>query len=665
MKLIPKFLHWLETTNRVSPTAVQGVMAVLVGLGAGGSVLLFRQLFHFIHSLLYEETAARLPMAWLVFLFPVVGGLLVGLMRQFVLAEERHHGVAGIMEAVALAGGRLRYQRIPLKALAAAISIGSGASVGPEDPSVQIGSGFGSMLGQVARLSSERTRVLVATGAAAGIAAAFNAPIAGVFFATEIILGEFATASFGMIVLGSVISSVLTRAFIGPTPAFPIPGYVFQGALELPFYFGLGLLAAPVALAYVRTIYFSHQVLHRVPRWLAPIGVGLLVGLIGLAFPEILSDSYEATGDILLGKMTLIPAILLFLMALKIILTALSLGAGFVGGVFAPSLFLGAALGGAYGGLMSLWFPQLGLQPSAFALVGMAAVLAGTVRAPVTAIMLLFELTNDYRIILPVMFAVVVCVFVAEALLPHSVYTLSLANKGIRLRQGRDVDLMESLLVSEVMTQPTVTLSGSLPVRTASAIFSQTRSHGLPVLDSTGALCGVLTIQDIEQAIEKDPEALGNAIQQYCTRELLVAYPDETVQQALRRMSARDIGRLPVVERGDSQHLVGWLRRSDVIRAYELALARRATESHRAEQIALDAISGAQVLELEVMPRSVVQGKMVAEVAWPKDCIVASIRRGRRLIIPHGETRLQVGDQLAVVVEEDDAENVRALVRGA
>lgn len=648
---LSRFTEWLSSLPFYG-LILAGVAALIVGGGSGGVVLLFKASTHWLHEMLYVESGAWLGLpGWWVFLIPALGGLFVGLIRKYLMKPERHHGVAGIMEAVALAGGRLPYFQIPVKMLGAVISIGSGASVGPEDPSVQIGANLGSMIGQLLRMSDERTRVLVATGAASGIAAAFNAPIAGVFFAIELILGEFTTSAFGIVVLGAVISAVLTRAVYGPTPAFPIPAYALNSPWELPLYLGLGVLAALVSTLYIRALYLSHDGFHHctIPGWVRPVLVGTVVGLIGLRFPQTLGDSHEATGNILIG---IAPAlwVLLALIFLKIITTALSLGAGFMGGVFAPSLLLGVALGSAYGNLMQALFPALNIQPSAFGLVGMAAVLAGTVRAPVTAIMLLFEMTNDYRIILPLMFAVVLSVFISEVMERNSVYTLSLARQGLLLRRGRDIEVLEALSVGEIMHTEVFTIPQEMPVHQVTAVFDELHAHGLPVADEKGQLLGLITLKDLENAMQ-DPKGLDKQAGEICTCQLVVAYTDDTVSTALKQMSARDIGRLPVVERAHPRHLVGWLSRSDIIRAYDMALVRRTAQRHRQEQLQLESVSGADVFEFVVSPGSAVDGRTLSEVSWPQECLVASIQRRRRLIIPDGQTRLEAGDHIAVVAE--------------
>jgi CIC family chloride channel protein len=252
---------------RISESASLGLIAILVGLGSGVGVWLFKGLIDLVHELFYTKATALIPLIESrgMFLLPISGGLVVGLMLHFFIGEERHHGVAGIIEAVALAGGRLRYRRMPMKAIAAAISIGSGASVGPEDPSVQIGANLGSLAGQRLCLSDERTRSLVAAGTAGAIAAAFNAPIAGVFFALEIILGDFSSSSVGMIVISAVASSTFTQAVSGAQPAFRVPAYAFHSAWELPLYLILGLLAGTIAAFYVRLLYYAHDMF---ARWL-------------------------------------------------------------------------------------------------------------------------------------------------------------------------------------------------------------------------------------------------------------------------------------------------------------------------------------------------------------------------------------------------------------
>lgn len=659
--LAANLTRWLARWQP-SESVILGGAALLVGLTSGAGVWLFKQLIELAYLLAFGELGGALGRlgGWTVFLIPVVGGLIVGLILHFFIGEERHHGVAGIMEAVALAGGRLRYQRIPVKTAAAAVSIGFGASVGPEDPSVQVGANLGSMFGQFLHLSDDRVRTLVAAGAAGGIAAAFNAPIAGLFFALEIILGEVVSSAVGVIILAAVISAVFTQAVAGPEPAFHIPAYAFHSAWELPLYLVLGLLAGPIAALYIRLIYLAQDIFHlwQAPRWLKPAMAGLIVGVVGIFLPQVFGVGYE-TIEKTLSSQSLPITLLLTLLIAKLILTPVSIGGGFPGGVFAPSLFLGAMLGAAFGEMANGLFPSLNLDPPAFALVGMAAVLAGTVHAPLTAIILLFEMTNDYHIILPLMFAVVVSLLISQRIQADSVYALGLARKGIRLERGRDVEVLESITVGEVMRTDMLVLRETDSLEMAASVLMQTRHHGLAVLNLGDELIGVFTVQDLERA--NNPGSPQLTVGQVCTRELLTAYPDEAIGAALRRMGTRDIGRLPVISRDNPRCLVGLLRRADLVRAYDLALTRRAAMRHRAQQVRLGAFSGTHVEELMVKAGAPCIGHAIQEVTWPRSCVIASIRRGREVLIPHGDTLIKEGDVLITVVESEVRDDLRRL----
>ncbi len=599
-------LLWF-TRQQFSESIALAVIALLVGITSGIGVWLFKLLFSLIYknafggidtplgllhhkqSLLqlldglarwseFDRFGSLLGLIgkWMIFCIPAIGGLVVGLISHFIIGKERYQGVAGVMEAVALGGGRLPYKKIPAKTVAAAVSVGSGASVGPADPSIQIGAYLGSMFGQILRLSDERVRALVAAGAAGGLAAAFNAPIAGIFFALEIIIGELSINTFGIITLASVISSVFTQAVSGHQPAFHIPAYTYHSAWELPLYFGLGVLSGLSAAFYIWLHHFTRGIFDkwRAPGWLKPVIAGLIVGLIGMYLPQIFGTGYVTIGDFLTGK-SLAVVLLLLLAFFKLVLTPICVSGGFYGGVFAPSIFIGAMLGGAYGLIAQQIFPSLNISPPAFSMVGMAAVFAGTIHAPITAFILLFEMTQDYRIILPLIAAVNVSLYLSWHLHHDSVYTLGLTRKGIHLLRGRDVDVLERIKVHEAMVTNIITLNESDSLTTATEQFAKARHRGLPVVNEGNELVGILTLQDIERA-QSDDNNVYTVVGEICTRRLLLAYPDETLGAAVKRIGVRDVGQLPVVTRNNLRHLEGLLCSTDIARAYELALARRA-----------------------------------------------------------------------------------------
>lgn len=529
-----KIQSWLKLIKS-SQTVALGGSAVLVGIITGASVWLFKWLIEIVRSVGFNLTSD-----WIVIFIPTVGGFIVGMLAHYMIGAEKLHGTASIMQSVALSGGRLRYVKTPVKSLAAVISIGSGASVGPEDPSVQIGANIGSMVGQLLKMSDDRIRTLVAAGSASAIAAAFNAPIAGVFFALEIVLGEIGSNVLGIILVASVTSSVFTQAISGSSPAFQLPAYAVNSAWELPLYLVLGLLAGPISALYVRLLYKMQDTINtwKLPQPIKTAGAGLTVGIVGFFLPQVLGVGYETIGDVL-NKNEFGLWLLIALLIAKLIITPLSIAGGFFGGVFAPSLFIGAMLGGAFGTIAAHLFPWLALNPAAFALVGMAAVLAGAVHAPLTAVILLFEMTNDYRIILPLMFAVAISLLISQRIEKDSVYAMGLARHGIRLDRGRDIEVMSTITVRDAMESETVSLLENMNLVEAAETLARTHHHGLPVVNNQGLLTGILTVQDIEVAS-------GETVAEVCTREVEVAFPDETLNIALRRMSRRDVGRLPV-----------------------------------------------------------------------------------------------------------------------
>ncbi len=652
----PPLLRRFTRPFQPSENAMLVGLAVGVGLAAGAGVWLFRLGIEFFHHLFHIEALDPLLGRFAIVLTLALAGLVVGWVMERFVGEERYHNAAGIIEAVALAGGRLRYSQFPFKALASAISLGAGAAVGPEDPSVQIGSNIGSMFGQKLRLSEERVRLLVAAGAASAIAAAFEAPIAGVFFALEVILGEFTSGAFGVVVLASVLASVFMRAISGvlplEEPALNLLNYSLGGLGEVPLHLLLGLLLGPVAALFIRSVYAQHDWWHRrirLPHPLRTALAGAVVGAAGAFLPGALGPGRETMNHVLSQPEAFTAGLLLALGFGKLILTGTSIAGGFVGGVFAPTLFVGLMLGGAFGrALESLRLPAVS-DPQAYAIVGMAAMMAGVVRAPITAILLVFELTNDYRLILPIMLAAVACVFVAERFARRGIYALGLARKGVYLSQGRDVDVMQGVTVGEAMVAPAPTINEDASLLLLRDMLRQHHTRALCVVDDERRLAGIVTLADLQRVYEQRPaEAGALTVADICTRAVLTANPDDVLWAAIRSMGARDIGRLPVVRAG-TRELLGMLSRSDIVQAYNTAIARKLQDQHRAEQIRLNALTGAHVFELRVLPTCPVAGQVIREVRWPAESVIASVQRGGKLIVPHGLTDLQPGDLVTVV----------------
>ena len=680
-RLTHKMGAWLDR-HQPPETAVLMGTALLVGLGAGLGAVVFRWLIDTVQDLFFDALPAAVPALgdWVLVLAPAVGGLVVGPMIYFFAREAKGHGVPEVMEAVVLRGGRIRPIVVVIKSLASSISIGSGGSVGREGPIVQIGSALGSTLGQMLHMSDERIRNLVACGAAGGIAATFNAPIAGVIFALEVILGQFSVRYFSTVVIASVTASVVGRVAFGNVPAFAVPEYQMASPWELVLYAVMGVLAALVAVAFTRILYFFEDLFDNwkgFPEYLkTPVG-GALLGLGGLLFFRLNQNpgmqvpgdpvaffgvGYDAMEWALLGKGTVL--LLLGLLVVKILATSLTIGSGGSGGVFAPSLFIGAMMGGAFGYAANALFPNVTAAPGAYALVGMAAVFAGAARAPITSILILFEMTDDYRIILPLMLATVISTILAEHLSRESIYTLKLLRRGVRLEQGRDIDVMQGVMIGEAMTTQVDSVSADLPLEDLRMVFDESHHHGLPVLDEQGELFGIVTLQDLGRAAERGGLE-GRMVRDIATRSLLTVYPDEPMWVALKRLGTRDVGRLPVVDRQNPKRLLGLIRRSDIVRAYRVGINRRLDLQERADRLRLAKLTGTEFVELRVEAGSPQVGRQVREVDLPPECLLTTARRGDKVILLHGNTRLQAGDRIVALADPECAQQLRQVFRPA
>ncbi|MDB5036161.1 MAG: chloride channel protein [Chlorobi bacterium] len=550
-----------------SDSIILTTLALCVGVIAGFGAHLFHLLLEHTDELLrWSARAVGSGNGGWVVIAPVIGALAaLGLIRLFA-RDDQSHGTSAVIESVALRGGRLPGRALLTKVVAAAVFIGSGGSAGPEDPSVQLGGVAGSKMGQLLRLSEQRTRTLVASGVAGAVAAAFNAPIAGVFFALEVVVGELQAALFPPVVLASVTASAVSRWLNGNTPAFTVPAYGLNSALlELPMYAVLGVLTAIIGVMFIRLVFGIEDLVakFRLSRLVRGISVGLAVGLVGLWLPDVLGVGYGTVGNVLAGRM-IDPLHISLLLFFKLTLTALCIAVIGVGGTFAPSLYLGAMAGSLVGMVAHMMFP--GTPPAAYALVGMGGVLVAVVRAPITAVLLLFEITNDYRIILPIMLCVAVSNLIARMLSEESVYTERLARHGIRLRGGIDQNVMERMKVGEAMSKRFDTVNADVSIRTALDLMTAHHYYGLPVIDGD-LLSGIITTSDIARALENGTSE-ETPVLAVATRDPLVAFPDQTLHDVIALFAVRDIRQVPVVERSNLHHVVGMLRRTDVMRSY-------------------------------------------------------------------------------------------------
>ncbi len=554
-------------------------LAILIGALAGYGAVLFKFVLKFMQWAFYQHTGEILFFAdsiplWVKIVMPMIGGLIVGLVVTFFASEAKGHGVPEVIQAIALRGGRIRKRVAAAKIFASAVTIGSGGSVGREGPMVQIGSSIGSSIGQLFRIPSAHMRTMVGCGAAAGIAATFNAPIAGVLFALEIIIGDFGVMQFSPVVLSSVTATTISRYYFGDFPQFSIPQYSIVSNWELCFYPILGVLCGFVALSFTKTLYKLEDWFDAIPipEWIKPAIGGGLIGCIFAVVPEVFGVGYGAMNLALTNSMSL--TLLFALIFLKILASSITLGSGGSGGIFAPSLFMGCMTGGAFGMLLHTLMPNMTALPGAYALVGMGGLVAGTTYAPITAILIIFEMSGTYTIILPLMLTCITATVMNSTIQRGSIYTIKLLKRGIDIESGRGRHLLQHILVKEVMTQEVITIPETMSLSRIIWTFKTENAPYLHVVDEEGRLTGIISFRDIRAVLNE--EDLLELIIAYdlATRDLVVVSADDTLQDAQERITRSGVSQLPVLSSGKKPILVGTLTESAINSAYNSAVIK-------------------------------------------------------------------------------------------
>jgi CIC family chloride channel protein len=562
-------------------------LALLVGLGAGVGAIGFRWLIEGLTQLFagtkdYSAVAGRdnPHVPWLgpyfVIVAPMLGGLLYGPLVSRFAPEARGHGVPEVMLAVSETGGRIRPQVPAVKALASALTIGAGGSVGREGPIVQIGSALGSVLGQAVRVPERQLRLLVACGAAGGIAATFNAPIAGVFFALEVILRDFETRSFGIVVVSSITASAVARSLVGSASFLTLPTFTLTSPVELVAYAVLGGLAGLAGVVFIRVLYGGEDLADRLwrgPEWARPAVGGLLLGLLLLAVPEMYGVGYPVLSKAVDGGYVV--GFVLLLLGAKVLATSLTVAIGGSGGVFAPSLFMGAMLGAAFGQGVHALLPALTAPAGAYALVGMGAVFAGSARAPITAVLIIFELTGEYSVILPLMLAVVVATAASERLSPDTIYTLKLRRRGIRVDRPRVVSVMRIVCVEDALGPVPAALPAAADLEQILAHVAEHDDEAIPVIGEDGALVGVLAASDVE-AHAMGAEGRDTSAGELAHAPRALAARD-TLERAVEALARTEDSGLPVLA-ADGEGILGWVTHRSVLRAYHRERQRLSAE---------------------------------------------------------------------------------------
>lgn len=658
------------------------VVAVVIGILGGFGAIFFRFAIRLFQGVFFGtwqytlEYALHLP--WYVkLLAPAAGGLIVGPIVIYFAREAKGHGVPEVMESIVLHGGAIRARVMIAKVIASAVCIGSGGSVGREGPIVQIGSAIGSTLGQVLKVTGSRLRTFVACGTAAGIAATFNAPIAGALFAMEVILCDFGISQFSPIVVSSVAATVVSRHFLGDFSAFKIPHYELVSVFEMIPYVILGVLAAFVALAFVNLLYKIEDLFERLrlPEVLKPVFGGVTIGLIAIYFPHIFGVGYDTISLALNGQ--LLWYFLLLLVALKAVATSITIGSGGSGGIFAPSLFLGANLGGLVGTIVHALAPEHTASSGAYALVGMGAVAAGAMHAPITSIIIIFELTNDYRIILPLMICCIISVLITTRLKQDSIYTLKLSRRGINISQGQEINVLNSLQVAKVMKTDYERVRVDTSFRKLMDLTVTSPHSNFFVVDHQNHLLGVISIHDVRRIIYES-DALESILVAYDLLTPIRHYftPTDNLDIVMQAFGEMNIDELPVVSGENKKQLIGTVSKHDVIAAYNKEIIKRDTVTSISGYLGslrkfkrVELLDGHILCEIEVPGEFVnktlrelnLRSRFGIQVVLIRQNYDAEKKEKQRVISPRPDYRFKFGDSILIMGSEESLNNIENL----
>jgi len=599
-----------------------------------------------------------------ILLIPALGGLLVGPIIFKGAREAKGHGVPEVMEAVFLKGGVIRKRVAFIKALASSITIGTGGPVGREGPIVQIGSSIASSIGQIFKIKENELKVLVGAGAAAGISAAFNAPIAGALFATEIILGNFAITSFAPIIVASVMGNLVFISIEGSKPIFSVPVYSLNSGWELIFYLILGIVCGIVGIIFIKILYYFEK------KWLdlklnemiKPFFGGIIIGAIAIFYPHIMGSGYTAINLALKGNLVLWTALLLI--GIKIFATSTSLSSGGSGGIFAPSLFMGAYAGFMVGSLFNYLFPSLGITPGAYALVGMGGVVSSAIHGPLTAIIIIFELTGDYNIILPLMITCIIASLLSEVFNEYSIYTLKLKLKGILFKQGIEINILKRIKVSDIIKSDFVVVKKNTPLKNLISKVMEKNINIFHVVDEADKYIGIITLSNLKIAIGEKDIFEGFLLVEDIYEPIEAILEQDTLEKAMTVFGRNDVNELPVLKNGE---IIGIVKRTDLIETYNQEIKRIEAKSSFLAKIKfsenrdIKKISDEYFLK-DLSAPSFCWGKTLKELNLRTEYGVELLNVKQKsplatITLPHGNFKIKKGDTLMIAGSMESIKN--------
>ncbi len=563
-----RLLDRIQAPEELYMMFLAAIVGILTGLGAYALNLIVDGVHHLLFIQAGKNLFSSENFDWLRIIFPAIGGLFVGLMTYHLSPDIKGHGIPDVIEAIATRGGMIRKRVSILTSINSGATIGSGGSAGKEGPIVQIGAALGSAIGQLFHVSQRRLKILVGCGSAAGLAAVFNAPVAGVVFAIEIILADFRLAVFTPIVISSVIATAIARDLVGSSPLFQVPAYAIHSTWEFVLYILMGIFGGLVAVFFTKSLYGVEDFFHKrikAPVWLKPAIGGLITGLIAYKLPELYGFDDSATYTALVGRTEIyLFALLVFA---KIMATSFTLGSGGTGGLFTPSLFIGATFGALFGSIAQHFFPGIA-PPGAYALVGMGVIVAATIHAPLSAFLIVFEITSNYHIILPLMLATVTATVVARWLLKESIYTMHIAHLAKKIAGDHNLEVIEDMSINALIDKNAVCFRELTPFQQIIDTVMSVNTNGFPVVDHEKKLIGIITLRDLRPALFDQDVAPLLTASDVMSPNIFVLEKNDTMAEALRKMDIDDDEVLPVVDSRANMKFLGTVSRADILLRY-------------------------------------------------------------------------------------------------
>jgi CIC family chloride channel protein len=643
--LVQKFKTEIGARGTAGFLLASMLLGVLVGMATSALAVLIR---------LIEEGSINFSQwtgwgIWAVLVLVPTGLFISWVLNRIFGPGVSGGGVAATMVGLSLHGGYLPTKQFLPKIFATAFTLGMGGSGGREGPVAYIGGIIGSKLARITGFDHDHIRSLVAAGAGAAIGASFNAPIAGMLFAMEVILGSFAIRHLNSVVIASVGAAVTTNILIGQELILTSPPHDLGNPTELFWYALLAVLAVATGILFLRFEDFAakHDLPKRIPGWGRPLIYGLSVALIGVVWPESLGTGLSYLDSLLRisDAGTYVWWTLALIGLAKIVTSVLTREGGGSAGEFMVSLVVGGSFGAAFAIFAETYLGMESLSVGAFAVVGMAATLATTARAPLTSVILVFELTGNYGLVLPLMLAAALATFLGDRFSPDSAYAAELKRQGIRLPQSEDIDLLDTIDVSDVMHDVDGVLHPWQTLAQAAEFFDMTTHHGAAVVSDDNDLVGVISLTDIVNA---GGPSMNATVGEAMSRDPITITPDVPVSVALARMATMGVGRLPVLSDQGDRKVIGMFRRVSVVNAYEKALSMSKGRELYRERKRIRSQPGADFFEIAVAENSTIANKMISEVTWPTDIVLVSIRRGTAVLVPHGDTQIRIQDVLTI-----------------